>query len=46
MVMAYFEKIVPDYDPDKVHGGDVKKVIKWYNKALEHNLLDKSDEEE
>ncbi len=46
VVMEYFGNIVPDYDRDRVHGGDVKKVIKWYNKALNNNLLNNLEEEE
>ncbi len=46
ILMDYFETILPDYDRDKVHGGDVKKVLKWYHKAIEHNLLLENDEEE
>jgi hypothetical protein len=26
----YFAQILPDYDPDRVSIGDIKKVIKWY----------------
>jgi len=33
----YFQKILPDYDPDRVTIGDIKKCIKWYS------LLQKSD---
>ncbi len=33
----YFQKIVPDYDPDRVTIGDIKKCIKWYT------ILQKSD---
>ena len=46
IVMEYFGQIVPDYDSDRVHGRDVKKVIKWYLKAKELGLLDQSSEEE
>lgn len=45
-LLVYFENILPDYDRDKVHGGDVKKVVKWYNKIIEHDLLSGDDEEE
>ena len=45
ILMTYFEQIVPDYDRDKVHSRDVKKVIKWYLKSQEHNLLGADEEE-
>jgi len=28
---SYFEKILPNYDKEKVHVSHVKKVIKWFN---------------
>lgn len=46
IVMEYFGQIVPDYDADRVHGRDVKKVIKWYLKAKDLGLLEASAEEE
>ena len=30
-VMEYFENIVPEYDEDKVHPSDMRKVVKWFN---------------
>lgn len=42
----YFRKILPDYDEDKVHTSDIKKVIKWYNFLNDRNLIDMEDEEE
>ena len=27
----YFQSILPDYDPDRVSIGDIKKCIKWYS---------------
>lgn len=45
-LMKYFNQILPDYDRDRVHGGDVKKVIKWFNKSQEFGLLDLPEDEE
>ena len=45
-IKSYFEKILPDYDKDRVHVSDIKKVIKWYNFLNERNLLDFSNDEE
>lgn len=42
----YFSDILPDYDPEKVFPGDVKKVIKWFNSLKKNNLLLDSSEEE
>jgi len=45
-IRSYFENILPDYDPDRVHVSDIKKVIKWYNFLDGKGLLDFSNDEE
>ncbi len=30
-IEAAFAEVVPDYDPDKVHQSDMKKIVQWYN---------------
>lgn len=49
-LLSYFAAILPDFDPDRVHASDVKKVIKWFNFLHERGLLKaaapSSDEEE
>lgn len=37
--LDYFSQILPDYDPDRVSIGDIKKVIKWYTFLAKHDLL-------
>ena len=37
---AYFEKVVPEYDKDRVYVSDIKKVIQWYNVLQEKGMLD------
>ncbi len=41
----YFEKILPDYDRERVYVSDIKKVITWYNLLQDKGLLnpDESD---
>ena len=36
----YFTSILPDHDQDRVHTGDIKKVIKWFGFLNERNLFD------
>jgi hypothetical protein len=43
---AYFEKIVPDYDKDRVYISDIKKVLLWYNTLQKNELLVFSETEE
>jgi hypothetical protein len=50
-LIAYFEKILPDYDKKKVYISDIKKVIAWYNILHSVNMLnlpaeEKSDKDE
>lgn len=30
-IEAVFAEAVPDYEPDKVHLSDMKKIVQWYN---------------
>ena len=46
-----FAQILPDYDRERVHVSDIKKVFAWYNMLVsigvtEFNLPDESAEEE
>ncbi len=38
-IKTYFEKVLPDYDKDRVYVSDMKKVIKWYNILQKYGLL-------
>ena len=38
-IKEYFADVLPDYDPDRVHLSDMKKVIKWYNFLAENDAL-------
>ena len=31
----WFEQVLPEYDRDRVRGGDIKKFIQWYNILIE-----------
>ena len=41
----YFEKIVPEYDKERVYLSDMKKVIIWYNTLHTLGLLKKEEPE-
>lgn len=34
----YFEKVLPDYDKEKVYPADIKKMITWYNLIIQSNI--------
>ncbi len=42
---TYFQKILPDYDPDRVTIGDIKKVIKWYSFLAKYDRLVEKQED-
>jgi hypothetical protein len=42
---SYFEQIVPQYDREKVHTSDMKKIVNWYN-ILQRNGITNFDESE
>ena len=43
---GYFEKILPNFDREKVFISDIKRLIKWFNFLMERNLLEDKPEEE
>lgn len=42
---SYFAAVLPDYDKDRVHDSDIKKVISWYNLLQKNDLLKKVEED-
>lgn len=43
---AWFEQVFPDYDADRVHAGDIRKFIQWYNILVETGNDDFSEPQE
>lgn len=43
---AYFTGVIPEFDQERVHNSDIKKIISWYNLLLQNNLLDFTAKEE
>lgn len=35
----YFKTVIPDYDEEKVHVSDMKKMVKWYGILKQHDLI-------
>lgn len=40
----YFGQVLPNYDTDRVHASDVKKVLHWYNILLKAEKLTPTEE--
>ncbi len=35
-----FSAVLPDYDRDRFHVSDMKKVVSWFNALVEHGMTD------
>jgi hypothetical protein len=46
VIQGFFAEVVPDYDKERVHLSDMKKVITWYNILAEKDMLDFTEEEQ
>lgn len=42
----YFESVLPEYDKEKVHNSDIKKLVNWYNALLKSGLLEAEEGKE
>ena len=43
---SYFAEILPDYDRDRVHDSDIKKLLQWYNILVSNGVTNFVDPEE
>lgn len=39
LLQEYFKKIIPNYDQEKVHSSDMKKMIRWFQLLKQHDLI-------
>ena len=37
---AYFAEVLPEFDRDRVHDSDIKKLIQWYNILIKNGITD------
>lgn len=40
----YFGKVLPDFDRDRVHNSDIKKLLQWYNILISNGVTDFDEE--
>lgn len=45
-IIAFFEKVLPNYDRDRVRVSDMRKLLSWYNILVENGEDDFSEEKE
>lgn len=36
----FFAEVLPNYDRDRVHDGDIRKLIQWYNLLVKNGITD------
>lgn len=41
---AYFAEILPDFDCDRVHDSDIRKLLSWYNILVKNGITDFEEE--
>ncbi len=39
----YFAKVLPDFDRDRVHDSDIKKLLQWYDILVNNGITDFAD---
>lgn len=39
-LFAFFGEILPNFDRDRVHASDIKKLIQWYNLLIENGVTE------
>jgi hypothetical protein len=44
VLKKFMEKVLPNYDRDRVYISDIKKLVSWYNALLELKLLNFEEE--
>jgi len=45
-MVAFMDKVYPEWDRERVYVSDLKKLFSWYNTLLDHNLIDDKPAEE
>ena len=42
----YFGKVLPDFDRERVHNSDIKKLLQWYTILVENGITDFKEKEQ
>lgn len=45
LLREYLEKVLPEYDKDRVYLSDIRKLVSWYNQLIENGITVFSEEE-
>jgi pyruvate/2-oxoglutarate dehydrogenase complex dihydrolipoamide acyltransferase (E2) component len=44
-IRNYFGEVLPEFDKERVYTSDIRKLFKWYNLLLKHDLITKDEAE-
>lgn len=44
-LQAFFAEVLPDFDRDRVHNSDIKKLLQWYNILIKEGITDFEEKE-
>jgi hypothetical protein len=42
-LIAFMDKVLPEWDSERVYPSDIKKLLTWYNILLNRNLIDEEE---
>lgn len=45
ILFEYLADVLPNYDPNRVHASDIKKLLKWYHYLKDNDALSANEEE-
>ena len=45
-LLGYFEKVLPEFDKERVYASDIRKLFKWYNLLLSNEMINFDEKEE
>ncbi len=45
-IIAFFKNVLPNYDADRVHVSDMRKLLSWYNILVKAGLDDFAEKED
>ena len=44
-LFQFMGEVLPEFDRDRVHASDIKKLIQWYNILIENNITEFDEEQ-
>lgn len=45
-IIDWFKSVLPNYDTDRVHISDMRKIMQWYNILVQNGIVEYSEKKE